>query len=212
MRQHTDGKTTVEAAGSTVKDVLDDLGAKYPNLTGRIFDGGQLRRFVNIFLNNEDIRYLDNLATPVKDGDDLAIIPGVANYSLVVNAKIGEAVERFYALKQRSPRKPITLMVPPHDAERHVQLPAANRRGLVLLGDPIVLIGRTAPGLHVSPKVNAGTTLMGILWLNTPLHKLLYSFAECPIAGSSLNLSGEAMVTRFEGGLGRPWASTATTT
>jgi molybdopterin converting factor small subunit len=78
MRQHTEGKTTVEAQGSTVQAVLADLGARYPGLTPRLFDGGQVRRFINLFLNNEDIRYLDNLATPVKDGDELAIIPAVA--------------------------------------------------------------------------------------------------------------------------------------
>ncbi len=78
MRQHTDNQTTVEAAGGTVKAVLDDLAAKFPALSQRIFDNGQVRRFVNIYLNDEDIRYLDNLATPVKDGDELAIIPAVA--------------------------------------------------------------------------------------------------------------------------------------
>jgi MoaD family protein len=78
MRQHTEGKTTVEVQGGTVKAVLDDLSARYPGLTARLFDNGQVRRFINLFLNNEDIRYLDNLATPVKDGDELAIIPAVA--------------------------------------------------------------------------------------------------------------------------------------
>jgi MoaD family protein len=78
MRQHAEGKTTVEVAGATVQAVLDDLGAKYPALKSRILDNGQVRRFVNVYLNNEDIRYLDNLATPVKDGDELAIIPAVA--------------------------------------------------------------------------------------------------------------------------------------
>jgi sulfur-carrier protein len=78
MRQHTEGKTVVEAAGATVQAVLDDLGAKFPGISGRIFDNGQVRRFVNVYLNNEDIRYLDNLATPVADGDELAIIPAVA--------------------------------------------------------------------------------------------------------------------------------------
>ncbi len=78
MRQHTEGKTTVEAQGVTVKGVLDDLGKKYPALTSRLFDNGQLRRFINLFVNNEDIRYLSNLETPLKDGDELAIIPAVA--------------------------------------------------------------------------------------------------------------------------------------
>jgi molybdopterin converting factor small subunit len=81
MRQHTDGKTLVEATGATVAAVLENVGAQYPALTGRLFDNGQVRRFVNLYLNNEDIRYLDNLATPVKDGDELAIIPAVAGGS-----------------------------------------------------------------------------------------------------------------------------------
>ncbi len=78
MRPHTDGLAVVEVAGSTVQAVLDALGAKYPGITQRLFDNGQVRRFVNLYLNDEDVRYLDNLATPVKDGDDLAIIPAVA--------------------------------------------------------------------------------------------------------------------------------------
>ena len=78
MRQHTEGKPTVEAAGGTVKAVLDDLGRKYPGITQRLFDNGQVRRFVNVYLNDEDIRYLDNLTTAVNDGDELSIIPAVA--------------------------------------------------------------------------------------------------------------------------------------
>jgi MoaD family protein len=78
MRQHAGGKTLVEATGATVGAVLENIGTQYPALTGRIFDNGAIRRFVNIYLNNEDIRYLDNLATPVKDGDELSIIPAVA--------------------------------------------------------------------------------------------------------------------------------------
>jgi MoaD family protein len=78
LRQHTEGQATVEVAGATVKAVLDDLAAKYPAITQRIFENGQVRRFVNLYLNDEDVRYLDNLNTPVKDGDELAIIPAVA--------------------------------------------------------------------------------------------------------------------------------------
>jgi MoaD family protein len=78
MRQHTDGKATVEVSGATVQAVLAELGQKHPGINERLFDKGQVRRFVNVYLNDEDIRYLDNLATPVKDGDELAIIPAVA--------------------------------------------------------------------------------------------------------------------------------------
>lgn len=78
MRQHTENQTTVEAAGATVKALLDNLVAKYPGLQPRLFLNGQVRQFVNLYLNDEDIRYLENLDTPVKDGDELAIIPAVA--------------------------------------------------------------------------------------------------------------------------------------
>ena len=78
MRQHTEGKTTVEVAGGTVQAALADLGAKYPAIAERVFQNGKVRPFINLYVNNEDVRYLDNLATPVKDGDELAIIPAVA--------------------------------------------------------------------------------------------------------------------------------------
>ena len=78
MRQHTENQAVVEAAGGSVQAVLETLGQKFPGISGRLFDNGQLRRFVNIYLNDEDIRYLDNLQTAVKDGDEVSIIPAVA--------------------------------------------------------------------------------------------------------------------------------------
>jgi molybdopterin synthase sulfur carrier subunit len=78
LRHLSQGKETVEASGATVQEVLDDLGRQYPGITQRLFDGPQLRRFVNIYLNEEDIRYLDNLQTRVQEGDTISIIPAVA--------------------------------------------------------------------------------------------------------------------------------------
>jgi molybdopterin converting factor small subunit len=78
MRQHTEGQAVVEATGGTVLALLNNLGQRHPAIVGRLFDNGQVRRFVNLYLNDEDIRYLDNLNTPVKDGDELSIIPAVA--------------------------------------------------------------------------------------------------------------------------------------
>src|SRR5262249_31185933 len=83
MRQHTDGQAVVEVSGSNVQGALEDLGRKHSGITPRIFDNGQVRRFVNLYLNDEDIRYLDNLATAVKDGDELSIIPAVAGGGMV---------------------------------------------------------------------------------------------------------------------------------
>jgi MoaD family protein len=78
MRQHTENQAVVEAAGTTVKALLDNLGQKYPGIVSRIFENGQVRRFVNVYVNDEDIRYLDSLETAVKDGDEVSIIPAVA--------------------------------------------------------------------------------------------------------------------------------------
>ena len=78
LRPHTAGLDSVEAAGSTVGEVLGQVGTQYPGLRERIFDGDELRRFVNVYVNNEDIRYLDDLGTPVAEKDEVSIIPAVA--------------------------------------------------------------------------------------------------------------------------------------
>lgn len=78
LRQHVDGQDSVAAQGATVKEALEDLGRRYPAITDRLLDNGQVRRFVNIYVNEEDIRYLANLDTPVKEGDAISILPAVA--------------------------------------------------------------------------------------------------------------------------------------
>ncbi len=78
LRPHTGGNDSVEASGSTVAEVLGHVGTQYPGLRERIFDGEELRRFVNVYVNNEDIRYLEDLATPVAEKDEVSIIPAVA--------------------------------------------------------------------------------------------------------------------------------------
>ena len=78
MRQHTDGLAIVEANGATVKSLLDDLGQKHPGITQRLFDNGQVRRFVNVYVNDEDVRYLGSLETEVGEDDTVAILPAVA--------------------------------------------------------------------------------------------------------------------------------------
>jgi MoaD family protein len=78
LRQHTGGLAVVEVGGSSVQETLAALGKQHPAISDRILENGQVRRFVNVFVNDEDIRYLDNLQTAVKDGDEVAIIPAVA--------------------------------------------------------------------------------------------------------------------------------------
>ena len=79
LRKLTQGKEEVAAAGKTVGDLISDLEKHYPGIKDRLCDeSGQVRRFVNIFQNEEDIRYLQNLDTPVKDSDEISIVPAIA--------------------------------------------------------------------------------------------------------------------------------------
>ena len=78
MREQAGGKAEVEVAGATVQAALDDLVRQYPGLRPKLFDGGKLRPYVNVFVNDEDIRYLDEMNTPVSDGVIVALIPAVA--------------------------------------------------------------------------------------------------------------------------------------
>lgn len=79
MRALTRNQAEVTASGATVREVLRDLDARYPGLGGRVLDErGAVRRYVNVFLNDEDIRALKELDTPVKDSDRLTLIPAMA--------------------------------------------------------------------------------------------------------------------------------------
>ena len=79
LRTYTGGESEVTAEGSTLAAVLDDLEATYTGIRARILDeGGQLRRFVNVYVGNDDVRFLDGLATATPDGAQLSIIPAVA--------------------------------------------------------------------------------------------------------------------------------------
>lgn len=79
LRRLTSGESVVEVDGSSVGEVLNNLEAKYPGFRERIYDGeGNLRQFVNIYKNDEDIRFGGGLDTTVAAGDDLSIVPAVA--------------------------------------------------------------------------------------------------------------------------------------
>ena len=79
LRNLTNDQETVEANGDTVAAVIEDLQNQYPGLKERLCDdNGALRRFVNVFLNDEDIRFQDGPQTAVKEGDEVSIIPAIA--------------------------------------------------------------------------------------------------------------------------------------
>jgi len=78
LRTLTQGKDEVEASGKTVRDIIENLEKNYPGLRERLLDDKGVRRFVNIYQNEEDIRFLDSLDTIVKDGDSISIVPAIA--------------------------------------------------------------------------------------------------------------------------------------
>ena len=79
LRRLTQNQPEVEAEGDTVESLIENLEANYPGIKERICDeSGNIRRFVNIYLNDEDIRFLDGNATAVKDGDEISVIPAIA--------------------------------------------------------------------------------------------------------------------------------------
>ena len=78
LRTYTGGEKTVTAEGATLADLISDLDAKYPGLADRVTDDAGLRRFVNVYLNDEDVRFLDGLQTALSDGDSVTILPAVA--------------------------------------------------------------------------------------------------------------------------------------
>jgi molybdopterin synthase sulfur carrier subunit len=78
LRTHTGGEKRVSAAGDTLKAVITDLEANYSGITERIVDGDKLHRFVNIYVNDEDVRFSGGLATEISDGDSVTILPAVA--------------------------------------------------------------------------------------------------------------------------------------
>jgi molybdopterin converting factor small subunit len=82
LRSYTGGESEVSATGATLAEVLDDLDASYAGIKGRIVDeSGELRRFVNVYVGNDDVRFLEHLETPTPDGAQISVIPAVAGGS-----------------------------------------------------------------------------------------------------------------------------------
>jgi molybdopterin synthase sulfur carrier subunit len=79
LRKLTEGKEEVLVAGTTVRAALDDLDRQHPGIRGRLFDdAGGVKKFINVFANEEDIRFLQGLDTPVADRDEISIVPAIA--------------------------------------------------------------------------------------------------------------------------------------
>jgi len=78
LRTHTGGEKSVEGSGETLDELFADIDGRHSGLRARVVDEKGLRRFVNVYLNDEDVRFLGGLSTPVKDGDTVTILPAVA--------------------------------------------------------------------------------------------------------------------------------------
>ena len=79
LRKLTNNETSVDAVGKTIEQIVESLDSTYPGMRERLIDdNGSLRHFVNIYLNGEDIRYIDGLDSAVNDNDELSIVPAVA--------------------------------------------------------------------------------------------------------------------------------------
>ena len=81
LRPYSDGESQIEVSGRTVEQALMELTARYPELSQHLFDGHELRSFVNIYLNKEDIRHGEGVKTPLQQNDTLMIIPSIAGGS-----------------------------------------------------------------------------------------------------------------------------------
>jgi molybdopterin synthase sulfur carrier subunit len=78
LRSYTDGAKSVEGSGQTLSELITDLDARHPGLGDRLLDDGKLRRFVNVYKNDEDVRFLGGLDTELVDGDNVTVLPAVA--------------------------------------------------------------------------------------------------------------------------------------
>src|ERR1035437_5270214 len=81
LRTHTDGQKYVQASGGTLAEMIDDLDAKHNGIKDRLVNGGKLHRFVNVYVNDEDVRFSGGMATELGEGDDVTILPAVAGGS-----------------------------------------------------------------------------------------------------------------------------------
>jgi MoaD family protein len=78
LRPYTKDQKTIEASGATLAAVITDIDSQYAGLAERLLENGALRRFINVYINDEDVRFLGGLETQIKDGDSITILPAVA--------------------------------------------------------------------------------------------------------------------------------------
>ena len=78
LRTYTDGAKAVNGDGASLSALIDDLEANHPGIKERLIEGGDLRRFVNVYVNDEDVRFIGGLEAELSDGDQVVVLPAVA--------------------------------------------------------------------------------------------------------------------------------------
>ena len=78
LRTYTDGAKAVDAEGASLSDLIDDLEGSHPGIKDRLVENGDLRRFVNVYVNDEDVRFIGGLKAELNDGDQVVVLPAVA--------------------------------------------------------------------------------------------------------------------------------------
>jgi sulfur-carrier protein len=79
LRKHTNGEAVLDASGGTIRELIEDVGGRFPDFKDQVVrEDGELHRFINVYANDEDVRYLQGLDTTINDGDTVSILPAVA--------------------------------------------------------------------------------------------------------------------------------------
>ena len=134
LRSYTGGAKSVEGAGSTLDELLNNLDAAHGGLRERLVDGEKLRRFVNVYLNDEDVRFLGGLETPVKDGDTVTVLPAVAG---------GSRIDRLKRFRLNGPLRCVTT---------HCSPPSATPRWWGCRGCPRPTTSGSGPSLRTATR------------------------------------------------------------
>src|SRR5208283_1816593 len=105
LQRLTEGKEEVEGKAGSVIGLINDLETRYPGIAERISDGGKVRRFVNVYVNEEDIRFLQAEQTTVKDGDEVSIVPAIAGGKITCSVRgQGSGVKEIISLTHNARR------------------------------------------------------------------------------------------------------------
>ena len=132
LRNYTDGSSEVTAEGSTLAEVLDDLEANHNGIKARVLDdSGELRRFVNVYVGNDDVRFIEGLQSPTPEGTQISIIPAVAAVAVPVRAPHLATREQFHRdlVKPPSGRLACHATSPPLTASSATSCSTSSARG-----------------------------------------------------------------------------------